>query len=286
MMAPTKWTSAPRPFMAGTWSVTALAGDGANLWLAAQALIGTAYHPSFLELTNAGIIDALIPAQELRSIWVAEPNHLFVTLQMQGLSNLSGSSIELIGSPNAELGAVTGLAHEVWTTRLNGPATIYHWDGLNWDTHEFGPNLSLHDVQAGPDGSIWTVGDAGFMARFKDGNWSTRYSGTSDLFVVWPTAAEEVWVAGAEGTLLHRASAESGWERVPMGSGSLHGLWGRTVNDVWLVGDQGLVRHWDGREWQSVVVPTRERLLAVTGTRDRIWIGGEMTLLYGAIGSR
>lgn len=51
----------------------------------------------------------------------------------------------------------------------------------------------------------------------------------------------------------------------PQGLG-LSSVWGSSANDVWVVGAFGSVLHWDGKAWASVPAPTHVSLRAIWGT--------------------
>jgi photosystem II stability/assembly factor-like uncharacterized protein len=68
----------------------------------------------------------------------------------------------------------------------------------------------------------------------------------------------------------------------------LHGVFGFGADDVWVVGAQSTVLHWDGTSWTKLSTPfdhasDKPRLLAVWGSSPTdVWIAGEGTMLHFA----
>jgi hypothetical protein len=91
---------------------------------------------------------------------------------------------------------------------------------------------------------------------------------------VWAAAQDDVWTAGAYGSVLHCGLTAC----TPVESATtahLSGIWGAASNDVWAVGASGAIVHWDGSNWSAVPSPTALPLAAVggTGTTD-VWATG------------
>jgi len=71
---------------------------------------------------------------------------------------------------------------------------------------------------------------------------------------------------------------------LPQGS-PLVGLWGARADDTWLVGPIGSILHWDGRALVSAPVPTAAPLRAVWGSAtDDVWAVGDAVLHYDGQG--
>jgi hypothetical protein len=100
---------------------------------------------------------------------------------------------------------------------------------------------------ASPD-DVWAVG--GFAGR--DG-FAWRFDGTSWTSVPLPA------------DLPRNGAGE------PVG---LFKVWGRSADDVWLVGGAGAILHWDGAELAVVPSGTRASLFTVTGDADHVYVVG------------
>lgn len=61
---------------------------------------------------------------------------------------------------------------------------------------------------------------------------------TAHLRAVWAQAANDVWVVGDQGTILHFDGTQ--WNRATSGvSDDLFGVWAASATDVWAVGGSG-----------------------------------------------
>jgi hypothetical protein len=150
------------------------------------------------------------------------------------------------------------------------------------DDHAAGDAATANDGAIASDGG----GDSGVQTGGPfcvEGGWCWQRPnqfGTS-LAAVWGNAVDDVWAAGADGTLAHFDGAS--WQLVPSGSSAdLYAVWGASAHDVWAVGDGGTVLHFDGTSWSTATSPTTEPLNAIAGTSatDIYAVGGEDTKLH------
>ena len=115
---------------------------------------------------------------------------------------------------------------------------------------------------------------------FPGEGWSSIDSGTSEnLWDVWGQSADDVWIVGANGTILQwDGNALQEFENVS--DKSIYGVWGSSSDDVWAVGDMGTIVHWNGVSWSPEESSTSNRLLDVWGSSPNdVWAVG----LYGTI---
>jgi hypothetical protein len=95
--------------------------------------------------------------------------------------------------------------------------------------------------------------------------WKAVASGvTVDLLGVAGTSSADIWIVGANGTLLHF----DGQHLAPFPSpftGALNSVWGASATDAWAVGEGGAVLHFDGRAWTRVTSPATRTLRSVRG---------------------
>jgi hypothetical protein len=104
---------------------------------------------------------------------------------------------------------------------------------------------------------------------------------TADLPGVWGTAANDVWITGYGGTILHWDGAA--WTRVASPTTAFLSLpWGSGPNDIWVVGTGGAIIHWDGAAWSTVPSGTTEPLFGVWGSGPAdVWVvGGAGKILH------
>ncbi len=154
----------------------------------------------------------------------------------------------------------TGQLHPIWWVHAftdgptflgGGGATVLRVDGdevTRTPTPVFFGNTVFGVWGASPD-AVWAVG--GFAGR--DG-FVWRYDGASWTEIDLPD------------DLPRSASGE-----IP----SLFKVWGRAADDVWVVGGLGTVLHYDGDDWTVVPSGTDEALFTVIGDADEvIAVGG------------
>ena len=204
-------------------------------------------------------------------------------LTVRGLYS-SGSGVYVVTSRGQ---AFVGSASEAWTS-FSLPAELSGLDinGM-WAT---GAESTLE---------IALACDAGYVATYQSGAWTTHYIGSrdnldidgssmSDLFVVgdngihhwdgsgWtyeeapPVTMNAVyaWGSGAmavgnEGVAMRR-DAEGNWATSDTGkAANLRGVDGSSGSDIWAVGDLGALLHWDGGDWSNPASDTSNSLNAV-----------------------
>jgi len=104
------------------------------------------------------------------------------------------------------------------------------------------------------------------------------------LLAVWAEASGHVWASGKNGTVVHRAPGQPFTVEGVPASGALHAVHGTSASDVWLVGAEATVLHFDGRQWSRVPVAglgdRRPTLRAVAAAApDRVVVAGDGILL-------
>jgi hypothetical protein len=142
------------------------------------------------------------------------------------------------------------------------------------------------DVDASVAGDAATgdgAGDGGtqVMGDFceEDGwCWQRPAQFGANLFAAWGSGPDDVWAAGAAGTLAHYDG--QGWRLVASSTDAdLFGVWGAGPQDVWAVGANGTVLHFDGSAWKAVTSPTTKRLNGIYGrsATEILAVGAEDT---------
>ena len=139
--------------------------------------------------------------------------------------------------------------NDIWA--VGGGGTVLHWDGQSWQVANQGVP-AMQNLQAvwGTDTALFAVGSNGTLLRREGDSFqalpTTAAAGTG--FVgVWGRAADDVWLAGADGRLyrwngsaLSVASAVVPTEGVG-GPRTLGRLRGDAVRRLWVVGSQGTI---------------------------------------------
>jgi|GEM_PF-2386303 len=115
--------------------------------------------------------------------------------------DITGSWASLKPSTSTDLLAVWGSGpRDVWVVGLNGVA--YHYDGSGWTSFSTGVTQTLRALTGRSSDSVWAVGDNGTITFWNGTSWTPQVSGVSEnLRAVWVTPGN-VWVGGANGTVL------------------------------------------------------------------------------------
>jgi photosystem II stability/assembly factor-like uncharacterized protein len=89
---------------------------------------------------------------------------------------------------------------------------------------------------------------------------------TQTLERIWGSSASDVYVGGAQGTLLHYDGAS--WSRVALPvdpAYTVHAVWGTSASNVYVAGSGGFVLRWDGTSWVSEDSGRDEQILGLWG---------------------
>ncbi len=199
--------------------------------------------------------------------------------------------------------SVWGLAaNDVWAT---GDGYIHHYDGIDWTTVQrlslpsmINSTMQTYDVKAFSVNDVWVVGGvttAVFannqpnspvfnvdqcVVRHYDGTQWIDVGGPTDryLYTLWGATKDDIWAAGADGTILHYDGGV--WSSVVSPTGkSIKQLWGASANEVWGVGLDGTIIYYNGARWSLVTSPTTKPLTGIWGSSsDDMWaVGNEGT---------
>ena len=121
------------------------------------------------------------------------------------------------------------------------------------------PDASAASSNCGPEGWCW-------LYPHPQGN---------PLRTVWAIARDDVWAAGALGTVLHYDGKS--WQivdDVPTGHTTVNAIWASGPNDVWLAGEPNLLLRFDGKAWTHPFPGSfLDEPLAIRGTGpDDVWV--------------
>ncbi|MDC0749280.1 WD40/YVTN/BNR-like repeat-containing protein [Polyangium mundeleinium] len=136
----------------------------------------------------------------------------------------------------------------------------------------------LHAVWSSSNGRAHIVGGAGTIVSKTGDHFQPTASGTSrDLFGVWGSGPNDVYVVGAGGKILHSTDGLQ-WTAQPSGTTeNLYAVWGSGPGDVYAVGRGGTILHTSdgGTTWKLQKSGTTEALHAISGTGPgEVWIAG------------
>jgi hypothetical protein len=215
-------------------------------------------------------------------------NNVWIVGDTNTVAHWDGTNFTVVTSPVGAGNLMTiwgDSSSDLWVGDDGG--NLYHWNGAAW-----GSAVTTDNANAirGSDGAnpnvVYFVGDAGKLVEFTGGPTNPlplQNSGTSqNLFGVWVGADnQDLWVVGANGTVLRRINAQLTPLTIPTGP-SLFAVWCNTVNDAWAVGAQGRVMHWDGTSWSDFApIPLLDTTVQCFWSLDgsEIWLVGSDGLI-------
>ncbi|MFK7986418.1 MAG: WD40/YVTN/BNR-like repeat-containing protein [Sandaracinaceae bacterium] len=155
--------------------------------------------------------------------------------------------------------------NEVWAVGSSG--TILRWDGSAWASQESPTDQDLWGVWGAAADDVWAVGGSArfpsmaepTVIHYDGSSWSVvelpalERTGVAAYFKVWGSSANDVYVVGDAGVVLHWDGTT--WTELFVGAtDDLVALWGTGPDNIVAVGGRGngIVSHWDGSEWRSV----------------------------------
>jgi hypothetical protein len=163
-------------------------------------------------------------------------------------------------------------------TMVGNAGTVLHWDGAAWTQQPTPTTQNLWGVWGAAPGDLWSVGGDGLadgqatLLHYDGSAWSAvmlpplQKANVWQLLKVWGTSADDVYVVGQRGVVLHWDGAS--WSEELVGaSDDLVSLWGTGPDRVVAVGGRSnaIVSVWDGAAWKTTS-------LAPTPGLDGVWM--------------
>lgn len=146
---------------------------------------------------------------------------------------------------------VHGDASAVWTVGDGGRAFRFDRASQTWSRVETGTTATLYGVWGAPGGgALWAVGGHVLPAV-----------GPPVVVRLTPDGGEVVTELPEE----------------VLGQGTFFKVWGAAADDVWVVGEQGRVIHYDGAGWKVAQLGSAPRLVTVHGAGDEVVLVGGST---------
>jgi len=136
---------------------------------------------------------------------VAVADDAFWIVGDRGIAFLEGGAYTYLDpiAPHP-LNAIDGSPRDLWAVGDSG--TALHFDGERWTRVATGTSSSLSQVFVADDGRAFAVGERATALEWVSGAWrpiALGLSSTPDLYGV-SEAAGELWMVGADRTVLHR----------------------------------------------------------------------------------
>ena len=152
---------------------------------------------------------------------------------------------------------------------VGNEGAILHYDGTDWEAEMSPTNQDLWGVWGAAPDDIWAVGGSArlpgegepTLVHYDGTEWVTveiptlTPSGVAALFKVWGSGADDVYVVGDVGVVLHYDGSD--WSELLVGAeDDLVAVWGTGPDNVVAVGGRsnGIVAHWNGTEWRTEFV--------------------------------
>jgi len=164
-------------------------------------------------------------------------------------------------------------------------------DGAAWSVEATATDQDLWGVWGASQSDVWAVGGnadgTGVPTVLRDtgSGWEAvtlptlQKPGVQALFKVWGTGADNVYIVGQKGLVLHWNGTELVEELVGA-SVDLVSVWGTGPNQIAAVGGRinGIVSLWDGTEWRTLQLAP---LLGLNG----VWMRAGKVHAVGAFGT-
>jgi hypothetical protein len=266
----------------------------------------------------------------LQAVWGASPSDIWVV----GYAFLHGTGSPITWSPAGVPRSILigysawgSSASDLWVGSMLG-ANYYmggmalHGTGHPIDTWSISSGLDpwgVYGIWGSSASDVWAVGNGGslFHGTGTPLAWTTLASdgygtalelsltwpGCRQLFGVWGTASDNLWIVGSDETVFHLTGNPISWSistspATSHGSGcqagnvdliynsDLRGVWGSSASDVWTVGHDGLILHGTGDPiaWSAVPSGATAHLTGVWGSSaSDVWaVGLKGTILHGS----
>ncbi|MCU0701998.1 MAG: hypothetical protein MUC96_36310 [Myxococcaceae bacterium] len=273
----TTWSDFPSPVSTGAQFSGLWASGSNDVW----AVGGSTMNGEAIRFDGVSWARSTLPAGTgfLSAIWGAAPNDVWAVGEQ--LLRFNGTSWSTVPSPvTTSLVSVWGrAANDVWAVGRGG--VIIHFDGTSWEQVAPTVREPATRVWAVSATEAWAVGGTK-LRHFTNGVWADEalpVSGVS-FFGVHGSSSNDVWVTGAQGTVLHRTA--SGWSTVPSGdSVNLGKVSAVSPNDVWVLGsgEPSTLLHWNGSAFSVVPTGISTRLQALyAANATNVWVGGRDVL--------
>lgn len=114
------------------------------------------------------------------------------------------------------------------------------------------------------------------------GTWTLMDSGTTEnLAAIWGTSIDNIYAAGARGTLLHYNG--SAWTPINLATAtsdvSFNDIWGISDSDIYVTGYNGTY-HFDGKDWTEVSSSTKPEYTSVWMASPNSVYGIHLDVIY------
>lgn len=242
--------------------------------------------------------------QDIKTMWGLSPGDVWAGAYWENYRRIQGSWTAIMrgSTPYENEGLLSVFAlstTDAWGLHHDSLGwEIHRWDGASWTFKQIVDDI-CPDCSGG-GGNITRVWASQTSAWFSVGSHSAQtdvyliqWDGNAyaqvtlsvpstfkDVQAIWGTAANSVWAAGDDGSIMHYDGFDWTWEAgpitAPVAAEGYYGISGTSASDVWMVGSNGRIAHFDGAAWTEIPSPTFTKLLAVAAvTPTDVWAAGE-----------
>jgi hypothetical protein len=219
---------------------------------------------------------------DLWGVWGTSTSNIFFAGD-GGIFRWDGTSVKQVHSSDVALHAVwmDQTARNGWAVGRNGKILRSQDGGASWAVDSSPATAYLYDVAGTAADDVWVVGGQGTVLHWDGTRWTVVPSSVrSSLVRIHIYAQDDIWFSGEGGTLLRRNGQVI--ERKLGGRPSLHGIWGSAPDNLWAVGNGGSIYHYDGSSWTPSDSGVQNDLHSIWGSGpEDLWIVGTRVLLQG-----
>lgn len=179
------------------------------------------------------------------------PNDIWVVGESGTAMHFDGSAWRFVPTTDYTLwfGFYSRAPNQAWVVGSSG--TIMYWDGTRFTTqaHPGDPSRALLGVW-GIGSTVWVVGGYGTILKWDGTAWTSMISGTTeDLFSIWGSSENDVWVVGRGGVACHYGG--SAFTCKKEFNAAAFAVTGTSRDNVWALGSGDQAWRWDGTKWNA-----------------------------------
>ncbi len=225
--------------------------------------------------------------RDLKAVWGTAPNDVWIAGESGVLNHFAGARFNLVPSA-LRVNFTAGTTVRNGSVYVGSTSAIYRVtsSGVVETTPLIGSPLAMTSF----DDEAWAVGHGGGIAHLSGGQWTEQVRTVGfPLLDVHGSAVDNVWAVGPEplGLLIHYDGRT--WSRdVPTANliePYLDRVWVVSSTDAWAFGAHrplgsasfvNLVLRYDGRHWNQVATPNRNRVNAACATGGQVFTVGDL----------
>lgn len=223
----------------------------------------------------------------LNSIWGMTDAAIYAVGENGTLAVYDGSTWDEVDTNTIyDLNTVWGISGE-GVIAAGELGMIFVYNGYHWVKFEYPPE-TLYGLWGSSVADVYAVGELGTIRHFDGSTWvdsSPTVTAAYDLYCIWGSAEDDIWIGSSGGRLFHYAVGLSGpaWGAVSLSSVTsqdIYALWGTSESNVYAAGSNGQILRYNGTSW-SLVYSAGFQLYTVWGSAaDDIFAAGEAGSVY------